>query len=36
MIGGQAAGRMLALRWNPLSGSYSALIPASRWYLAAP
>ena len=29
MTGGQAAGRMLALRWNTLSGSYSALIPAS-------
>ena len=30
------AGLMLALRWNRLPGSYSALIPASRSYLAGP
>ena len=30
------AGVMLAFRWNMLSGSYSALIRASRSYLAAP
>src|SRR4029077_7792211 len=30
------AGRMLALRWNRLPGSYSALIRASRSYLAGP
>jgi hypothetical protein len=34
--GRRQAGRMLALRWNTLSGSYSALILASRSYLAAP
>ena len=35
-FGRRQAGRMLALRWNTLSGSYSALILASRSYLAAP
>ena len=30
------AGRMLALRWNRLPGSYCALILASRSYLAGP
>jgi len=31
-----AAGLMFALRWNTLSGSYSALMRASRWYLSSP
>ena len=35
-FGRRQAGQMLALRWNTLSGSYSALILASRSYLAAP
>ena len=30
------AGWMLALWWNRFWGSYSALIVASRWYLAGP
>jgi hypothetical protein len=34
--GRRQAGRMLALRWNRLPGSYCALILASRSYLAGP
>ena len=34
--GRRQAGLMLALRWNMLSGSYSALIAASLSYLAGP
>ena len=34
--GQHQAGLMLALRWNMLSGSYSALIAASLSYLAGP
>lgn len=36
LAGGGQAGWMLAFRWNTLPGSYSALIPASRSYLAGP
>ena len=35
-VGTGQAGTMLALTWNTLPGSYSALILASRSYLAAP
>jgi hypothetical protein len=38
-VGGQAmgaAGAMLALRWNRFSGSYRALIAASRSYFCGP
>ena len=34
--GADQAGWMLALKWNRLPGSYSALIRASRSYLAGP
>ena len=34
--GDAGAGRMLAFRWNTFSGSYCALISASRSYFCGP